>query len=457
MSRQLLSFSSSLSLSKKKKNSSAPVSNTTVTPTATIDHHHNHSHQHDLSKTTPSSTKSLIASSPRKTTSPYSSSSEKFDKLSHLATTNSNLRTRNPARKRHSVMISSDLYEQTDQVYNNNGHNVYDYDFKKNNNTSITNAKSSNSVYKTVTHSRSVNSLIDFSNDFDELMETTQDSDTILNDLDNSKDNHDDNNNDNNNNNNDNDNDNTTSKDYSNTITAAFSSYNNQLNVKTTSDLATSSSIPTSLSTQTSLSSRSLTTSPRQSHHPLRKLLINSPNNKLKRNPSLNTNSTSTSNSTPNSSRKSFIQNNETIITPSPTPSPLRRLNPLEYPTSNVTKTQKLPTLHVFTPDLSNEKSHLISISNCLFFETSFAKHKDSSIQTPTTDIFDYYSNVQSPIRKTESHIQRHSNTKDHDHAYLSSLATGLVDPELFTKNASSVFAGPISLTKKHRTSLHFV
>lgn len=373
-------------------------------------------------------------------------STETFSNLAQLSS-NPALRTRNPARKRHSVIL----------------HSVTEQESRKNSDLH-------NPLYvgRTARHTRSTSSLGDLNhsnddeNDSDltddelDIVHVSQDSDTILNDLEMdaaAPASHA-----------------SSNKNHTNTLNNAFSSYSSQI-----STISTSTSAQASLSSQMS-SSNSTSNSPasisRQKYHPLRKLVISSPNNPAT--------STFSSNTTTSSIKNRGVNRQLSVSSssqsPSPSPSPYRRLDPLDIQNRSRQNTLpyrssptparvsmapspvpvQIPSLHIFKPDLSHEKPHIVPVSNCLFFETL----KPQSIispakpsQTLATDVFD--DSDDSPIKK-KSYDYQHIHYK-HQNTLLSTFATGLVDPDLFSTNASSVFSGPKTLPSRRRTSLYFV
>lgn len=450
-------------------------------------------------------------------------SSDTFSNLSHFSN-NPKLRTRNPSRKRHSILITpsieNDSKKYSDLNVNNNAANQNEEKEKENDDPS----SRKNRLYKLhMKHTRSASSLIDFTtfNNTNSINSNDENTETTIAgaDYDNDEDNEDydgfvdfskstDSNY------------STTptpkmlklnvklnSKDYSNTLNEAFQSFNSQLNSSSSSSTSTitqsrtksklkTNYIPQSQKSNNSISKQKhsninnngMNNSMDNTNHPLRKLIINSPNKST---------SSSIKTSTTNSTLRSNLSNHSTSSNvsfqqqkyTSDAPSPLRCLHPLEK------RTSPLPQLHMFKPDLSNGKPHIVSISNFIFFETQSAKsksddeqenHPSNNSQTSALDVFETddgnYNNVKLQKlkianrkslyittntnthydyfnEKDEGHFSNKSqNNNSNDHIFLSSLSTGLVDPDLFTQNASSVFShSPNALPEKHRTSLYFV
>ncbi|ODQ49078.1 hypothetical protein PICMEDRAFT_91503 [Pichia membranifaciens NRRL Y-2026] len=382
-------------------------------------------------------------------------STETFNNLAQLSN-NPALRTRNPARKRHSVIIHSVTEEESRK--NSDPHNPLYVGHSSRHARSTSSLDDLNLGDDGANNRPSLSNGDDLDADSDlddddddddlDIVHVSQDSDTILRDLDPGTGldgSH-------------------SSKNYSNTLNNAFSNYPSQI-----SAIPASASVPASLSSRASLTSsistaNSPSSSSRQKYHPLRKLVINSPNNPSSSTFSKNTITpvSTASISTANSSKTQVPPSSSP--SPSPSPSPYRRLDPnsiqnranfIHQQHKNSTTAASIPSLHIFQPDLSDEKPHIVPVSNCLFFETlkpqSLSPAKPS--QTLAADVFDDFDT--SPTKKKSFPFQRIHYS--HQNTLLSTFAKGLVDPDLFSTNASSVFSGPKALPSKHRTSLYFV
>ncbi|TID30472.1 hypothetical protein CANINC_000983 [Pichia inconspicua] len=313
----------------------------------------------------------------------------------------STLKTRNHINKRHSVMINPyDIEIGDGDKKETEGNNI-------NGNLRINNYNSLHLKHR----SKSLTSLTNFTED---ESNSTIDSEEILKDIDYAKE--------------------STGADLINkdenyllTVNNAFSDFSNRLNtiVHTNIDTDDSSDADSFVAVNKKL-------------HPLRKLVINSPNS---------------SSSTPKTR----------IISRSTTNTPLKRkseLIPSHSTSSTITLDPKLVnnnnrisssesfnsnTMVERISEVTCRKSQCQIISNCIFFGplNEILQSPTKPSETNASEVFQY---------KDDSASKRFHNSK-----VLTNFAAALVDPELFTKSAGSVFSGPTTFPSRKRTSLHFV
>jgi hypothetical protein len=344
-------------------------------------------------------------------------SSSSIHSLIKIKNSSSSLKTKNPIKKRHSVFISSSI--------SNNDTNI--------NTISSLDPKNFNS--NTILKSKSIVSLNDLS--IDQIdPNSTVDSMTILNNLDNNN-------------------------NYNNTINNAFLDYNVNLNnlissnpsenanlihINTDDDSDTDTDTDTGIDIDIDIDlninfkkdNNTFTSLHNQKPHPLKKLIINSPNTSSHSFSSNNKNSNQLLKYKPN------LLPTSTSPSPTPTTSPYRKLI---IPQNNHIKKNIKTNLVLFEPKLKDSSPEITIISNCIFFG-NFSKQFQSPSkpsQTLATDVFIDINIEDSPIKNKKNCIQ------------ISNLTSGLVDPDLFSKSAGSVFLAPSSLPSKNRTSLYFV
>lgn len=350
--------------------------------------------------------KQLLQRTPHKQTNSINNSTEKPNQMLRIPQSRSStLNTRNRTNKRHSVMISS--YD-VDSYNNRIDETTVDEEVGNDSESFIDFNKSFSGKHRS-------KSFTSFTNLADDEFNNTIDSDQILKDLD----------------------DNLKEKDsttnlkednYLLTVNNAFSEFHSKVNG--------SLHINTNIQTDDSSDSDSIGNI-NKGLHPLHKLVISSPNSS----------STTSKTRVISRSRSNTVLKRRSVLAP-----PVETRSSLSIPTldpKSATNSSLIPTSNIIVERVSESistKSKCQVISNCIFFgpvkEAPHSPTKPS--QTNALEVFDYQN--ESPSKK--------SNT---DKTMIAQFATALVDPELYSKSAGSVFSGPTTFPSRQRTSLHFV
>jgi hypothetical protein len=304
-----------------------------------------------------------------------------LDLLRNLPSTHQ-LRTRNVQRKRHSVFVDH-LFEDASA-----GAGANDDDKEYGHGSVTSTSPTSTQNYTSVRRMRSESSLIDYSDS--QVGGTTVDSETMLIDMD------------------------LHSNLLPEDITLASNRSTESFQAASTvegapRDTNSSSPIRENSSAFTAAIRTSADSTP-SSIHPLRKMLISSPNLR---------HATSSPQQTPTRSRN--ISN--------PYPSTLA-------PTK----------LCIYKPDYSSLHTEVQHVSECVFFGPSVmhANTLPGPSQTQAKEVFDLQT---TPSKHVSANCSPFMN-----------ISSGLVDPELFSRNAKAIFSGPpSSLPSKHRTPLIFL
>lgn len=307
-----------------------------------------------------------------------------LDLLRNLPSTHQ-LRTRNVQRKRHSVFVDHLFEDASAGADAGAGANDVDKEYSHGSGTSTYPKSTQN--YTSVRRMRSESSLIDYSDT--QVGSTTVDSETMLIDMD------------------------LHSNLLPEDITLASNRSTESFQAASTVEGAprdTNSSSPIRVNSAFTTASSTSADSTPSSIHPLRKMLITSPNLR---------HATSSPQQTPTRSRN--ISN--------PYPSTLA-------PTK----------LCIYKPDYSSLHTEVQHISECVFFGPS-VMHPNTlpgPSQTQAKEVFDLQT---TPSKHVSANCSPFMN-----------ISSGLVDPDLFSRNAKSIFSGPpSSLPSKHRTPLIFL
>lgn len=348
-------------------------------------------------------------------------SNETLNKMLNIPQSHSSaLRTKKIANKRHSIMISSydkSSYDSRKNTNTENENDVYqlDDDNDNDNDDSFNEADESDpfiNVNTSIASKHRSKSLTSLNNMIlgDEFNNTI-DSEIILQDL--NDDDH-----------NTNINARKSDVNYSYTVNNAFADYNKNLNT------IINSNIEAEDTDESSDDDDFFNSAPNKKLHPLRKLVINSPNASTNSPKTRVISNSSTKDVVKQLSFDTKLMENENHTTKSNN----LVINPLLNSTS--------------TNPYENEKPQCQVISNCIFF----GPVRKSENQLPTKPSQMDANNVfndESPVKKNKS-IKSFN--------FLTKFNSTLVDPELFTKSAGSVFSHPISsLPSQRRTSLYFV
>lgn len=317
------------------------------------------------------------------------------------------LKTRNPSGKRHSIMITS--YDKRGFTMMDNDDDMADDDELANESDLFIDLNTSfNSKHRP-------RSLASFSNLADDEFNSTMDSDTILKDLDNQL------------SHNNNNYRHKTEDSYLSTLNTAFSEYSKNI----------SGMLNTNIETDDSSDNDSFG-APNKKFHPLRKLVINSPN------------------SSPSPSKMKAV---------SPSSSRVSLKKRLDLAPRSSSKRVASLTLDPKNLKIKSENYPIISSSSSLLIEPTLPEDKKPQCQIISNCIFfgPVKERPQSPVKPSEVNAldvfddNDHSPIKRRNPTILANFATALVDPELFSKSAGSVFSGPITLSSRQRTTLHFV
>lgn len=209
---------------------------------------------------------------------------------------------------------------------------------------------------------------------------------------------------------------------------------------------------------ESDVSDDSIRVAGRKRSHPLRKLIVNSPVGS--RSPSLLKLPTSSSRLNLHSTGPKGKQRPPAAASSSAASSPYKKLiQPTHTPPgpyqklttpSPIHKPITAPKLHLYTTVCPDCLISTWIVGGCVFIGRA-PETRNSPAETSHASAQDVFSGYD------DSPIKRSSTNKNMDTLLIPGLASTLVDPELFSRSASSVFAGPSLLPPRHRTALHFL